>query len=243
MWINEDILKKLQPAIEAVRSYHRHEVVGMQKIPAEGSALLVCNHSLATYDISLLMSAIYNDTGRIGRSLIDRLFYKIPFLGETMELLGSVKGTQENAEQLLNDGHLVTVAPGGMNESIRSSANRYQIRWEGRRGFIRLAIKTGSPLILAACPKADDIFEIYANPATKWVYETLKVPIVLARGIGPTPVPKPVKLVHFLSDPIIPPEMAPTKAAFERQVTRLHKQAIKTMEKLMTEGVQYRSDS
>ena len=60
-----DLLGGVLPILQAARTYHRHEVVGMENLPKTGPALVVVNHSLATYDIVLLMTAIYTDFGRL----------------------------------------------------------------------------------------------------------------------------------------------------------------------------------
>jgi aminopeptidase N len=41
----------------------------------------------------------------------------------------------------LREGHVLGVAPGGMWESLRPRDERRQSRWEGRKGFVRLALR------------------------------------------------------------------------------------------------------
>lgn len=65
---------KLLPVVNALRGYHTHQVYGMENIPKEGPAILASNHSLATYDLIMLYGAIYEQTGRMVRPLMDRLF-------------------------------------------------------------------------------------------------------------------------------------------------------------------------
>jgi 1-acyl-sn-glycerol-3-phosphate acyltransferase len=212
----------------------------MEHLPKHGGALLVCNHSLATYDISLLLTAIYADLGRYTRPLIDRLFFKVPYLGEIMTFFGAVQGSPEAADKLLKSGELVTVAPGGMREALRPSSERYQIRWDRRFGFARLAMRANVPVILAACPRADDLYDVYPSHLTAWFYRTFRVPVFLARGIGPTPVPRPIKLVHYLSEPIMPPPWSDDEAEREPRVERFHAQLVERMHELIGEAIQHR---
>jgi 1-acyl-sn-glycerol-3-phosphate acyltransferase len=237
-----ELIESMYPIVTAIRLYHRHEVIGMQNIPKEGAALIVCNHSLATYDMSLLMAAIYAEQKRIVRSLIDHLFFKIPYLGQLMEVFGSVQGTPENAIRILKEGNLVAVAPGGMFEALRPSSQRYQIRWDRRRGFARLAMNAQVPVVLAACPKADDIYQVYPSEVSKFIYERFKVPFFIARGVGLTPLPRPVKLVHFLSEPIMPPKLSEDEKTQSARLTKFHHQLVKRMEELMAEAVRHRHD-
>ena len=235
--MDEELQLKLLPPLKALRLYHRHEVHGISLVPQKGSVIIACTHSLATYDILLLMTAIFQRYGRFPRSLIDRAFYKLPGLGELMEKMGSIVGTHENAVTLLENGEVLYLAPGGMRESLRPSDSRYQIIWGKRRGFAKLAIETGSPVVLAACPRADDIFKVYRSPLTAWIYQNFKLPFAVARGVGPTLIPRPVKLDHYLSEPIIPPPMNDDPAAFKRQIYHFHKKLVQTMNEMIKTGV------
>ncbi|MBC7533085.1 MAG: acyltransferase family protein [Oligoflexus sp.] len=223
--------------MSVLRAYHSHEVYGLESIPTKGPAIIATNHSLATYDIMLLMAAVYLHNGRMPRSLIDRAFYVVPGLGELMERLGCIIGNPDNASTLLDNGELLYLAPGGMNESLRPSTERYQVKWNRRKGFARLAIETQSPVILAACPHADDIFQVYENSLTKWFYSQFRLPFFVARGVGPTLIPRPVKLEHFLSKPMYPPKMASDPAAVKRQVYSFHKKLTQKMTEMIAQSV------
>ena len=231
---------KFYPLVRALRTYHRHEVFGLENIPESGPAIVACNHSLATYDMSLLMTAIFDERNRVARSLVDRTFFRFPGLGDFMEKVGSVQGTPENAKKLIATGELIMVAPGGMRESLRPSSERYQIIWERRKGFVKLALQTGTPIVLAACPKADDIFDNFENPLTKIMYKNFKLPLPLVRGIGPTLLPKPVKLRHFLSKPIHPPQAAQNQTDFQNQLDEFHSKIVEKMRDLMSYAINYR---
>lgn len=235
--MDEEFAIKILPLINVLRAYHSHEVYGLDRIPSKGPAIIATNHSLATYDIMLLMAAVYLHNGRIPRSLIDRAFYVVPGLGVLMEKLGSIIGNPDNAATLLENGELLYLAPGGMSESLRPSTERYQVKWNRRKGFARLAIETQSPVILAACPHADDIFKVYENSVTKWFYSQFRLPFFVARGVGPTMIPRPVKLEHFLSKPIYPPKMAADPAAVKRQVYHFHKKLMQKMTEMIAQSV------
>lgn len=228
---------RLLPLVTGIRKYHQHEVFGLDQIPNRGPVIIACNHSLATYDMILLMAAVFLKSHRQPRALIDRAFYKVPGLGNMMEHMGCIIGSQENAHQLLSNGNTLYLAPGGMRESLRPSTQRYQIRWNDRKGFARLSIETGTPIMLAACPSADDIFTVYENALTKWVYKSFKLPVALARGIGPSLLPKPVKLTHYLSKPIYPPKKKDDPAAFKRQVFNFHRRLVKEMKAMIESGI------
>lgn len=233
-FVNHDLIELLGNIALPLSLYHRHEVAGLGNIPKKGKVMIVVNHSLATYDIALLIHAIYKRSGRLARPLIDRLFYKIPFLGELMDALGCSSGSKENAQKLLDDRQMVIIAPGGMREALRPSSEKYQTKWGSRKGFAKMSLETQTPIILAVCPKADDLYKVYPSAITKWMYKNLKIPIFFARGLGPTPIPRPVKLKHFLSAPIKPPRKSKDPEKLEAQVTRYHKKIMEISSDLMT---------
>ncbi len=162
------------------------------------------NHSLATYDSGLLAAAIRAKRGRNVRLLGDRYMFKIPLFRDLAAAYGFVEGSQKNAETLLRDGELVLVAPGGMREALRPSSKKYTLDISDRKGFVRLAVRTGSPVILSVCPAADDIYHVVPSPVTEWVYNRYKLAAPLAFGAFGTVVPKAAKLVHYIHEPIAP---------------------------------------
>ncbi|MCX6117573.1 MAG: lysophospholipid acyltransferase family protein [Proteobacteria bacterium] len=231
--MNNEVLIRLAPIIAGIRAYHHHTIVGADEIPRQGSIIFAVNHSLASYDIALLMAGVYEAVNRIPRSLIDRLFYKVPGLGPVMEALGSREGTHDNAIKLLSAGEIIVLAPGGMRESLRPSSEKYKIIWSKRKGFVKLSIETQTPIMLAACPAADDMYDVAGSHVTAWAYKTFKIPLFFAKGAGISPFPKPVRLTHYLSEPIVPPKMPDDKEQFVKVVDEFHQEVCDRMQKLM----------
>ena len=224
-------IERIRPWVALLRRYHRHEVYGLEAFPRSGPVLLALNHSFASYDGVLLAAAIADATGRIPRALGDRLIFKLPGLRDVAASLGVVEGSPETAAQLLGAGEVVIVAPGGMAEALRPRGQRYEIMWEGRRGFVREAARAGAPIVLAACPRADDIFTLYDNPLTRHAYRRWRLPVPVLRGAGPSLLPRPVRLIHAVTGPIAPP---PTS-----NVVALHGQLLRRMGDLMVEAFVY----
>ena len=234
--MNEEFMLKLLPALKGLRVYHRHDVMGINHIPRRGPAIVASTHSLATYDLLLLMACIYQETGRFPRSLVDNLFYKVPGLGPVMESLGCVAGSPQNAKSLLSNGEILCLAPGGMKESLRSGKNKYKIYWQNRKGFAKLALETGSPIILAACPSADDVYDVYDTKLSSFIYKRFKLPFFIAKGLGFTAIPKPVRLKHHLSAPIYPPSWDGKKPSGV-VVDEFHAELVVKMENLLKKAV------
>jgi len=215
-----------------LRDYHRHSVVGMEHVPTTGGALLVVNHSLATYDGFLMGGQVWLQTGRLPTALGDDMIFRTPIVADWARDAGIRPASPGAGLRLLKEGHLVFLAPGGMWESLRPSREARRVRWDNRKGFCRLALKAGAPIVLAACPAADDIFRVRASRLTDRIYKRFKAPLPIARGIGPTLWPRPVKLTHYVAPAIVPPAYDPEREA--EQVDALHAEACRVMARLLT---------
>jgi 1-acyl-sn-glycerol-3-phosphate acyltransferase len=152
--------EKLRPALDFMfKRYFRVEVEGVRNIPAEGRAVVVANHSGALpFDGVMLREAIrQRHPGRNDlRWLAEDFSFYLPFLGVTLNRLGAVRACQENAERLLSKGHLVGVFPEGAEGIKKLYRDRYRLQRFGRGGFVRLCLKTQSPIVPCAIIGAEE---------------------------------------------------------------------------------------
>lgn len=236
--VHKQSVPKIIPFYNALRRYHQHDVVGLENIPRTGGALVIPNHSFATYDVVLLGAVVYEKYGRVIRGLADRLAFQVPGLKSFLYHTGMVEAGFENATRMLNQGEILGIPPGGMRESLRSHRERYQINWEGRKGFARLSIASQCPIILAACPRSDELYTIYAGEATKFIYKHFKLPAVIPVGLGGTLIPRPIQLIHYLSEPIHPPKVSPNSPEFEDEVTKFQRYVADRMKAWLAESLQ-----
>ena len=88
----------------------------------------------------------------------DFIFY-LPFLGAFMNRIGAVRACQENAERLLKQERLVGVFPEGVKGIGKLFRDRYKLQRFGRGGFIRLCLRTRTPIVPCAVIGAEE-----ANP-------------------------------------------------------------------------------
>ena len=184
--------------------YHSYQVIGASNIPKTGGVVLAATHSLASYDLFIAALVSREVLGRRLYIVGDDLMFKIAPVGAALKEIGFIGGGREQVVQRLKDGDMLGIAPGGMKESLRSSREKYQFDWSRRMGFAAVAMQAGVPVIPGVGPNADDIFTVYDNPVTPWIYRKFKVPVPIFRGIGPTPLPRPIKLVHYAGKPLIP---------------------------------------
>ena len=233
--LNHRVIELGTRALAPLRNYHQHKVVGIEHIPKTGPLILVVNHSLATYDGFFLGMAATEERGREPYGLADDLIFKIPGLKQFALSVGLVPASPAAGEALLKSGKMLFIAPGGMREALRPSEERHRVRWDTRKGFVRLAIKSGASIVLGACPRADEIYKVYENPLTKLAYSRFKVPFPVAFGRGPTFVPKAIPLTHYLAPAMAPPPY--NEATFVDDVDAFHGEIVQAMNDLMDHAI------
>jgi 1-acyl-sn-glycerol-3-phosphate acyltransferase len=152
--------EKLRPALEFLfQKYFRAEVEGIRNIPSVGRAVIVSNHSGALpLDGVMLREAIRacHPDRKDFRWLAEDFSFYLPFLGVAMNRIGAVRACPENAERLLSREHLVAVFPEGAEGIKKLFKNRYRLQRFGRGGFVRLCLKTRSPIIPCAVVGAEE---------------------------------------------------------------------------------------
>ena len=160
--------------------YFRVETEGAEGIPDEGPCLIVANHSGGPlpYDGLMLRTTVRREhpAHRELRWLAEDFVYHLPFVGTAMNRLGAVRACPENAERLLGSGRLVAVFPEGAKGIGKLYKDRYRLQRFGRGGFIRLCLRTGTPIIPCAIVGAEE-----ANPTlfrVEYMAKTLGIPFL-----------------------------------------------------------------
>lgn len=114
----------------------------------EGPALFVANHSggcLAMLE-PLLLAYRAGNPQHMPRLLLHEVMWHSP-IGAQLRDLGALRASVENADRLLEQGESVLVYPGGDREVFRPFGQRDEVQLGDRRGYIRLALRHGVPLI------------------------------------------------------------------------------------------------
>jgi 1-acyl-sn-glycerol-3-phosphate acyltransferase len=130
--------------------WFRGEVRGMGRIPEDRPVLLVGNHSGGnlTPDTIVFTLAFYTYFGveRRFHQLAHNLVLSSP-VGPLLRKYGTVAASHENARTALEAGAAVLVYPGGDWEVHRPSWHRHEVDFAGRKGFIKLALDAGVPIV------------------------------------------------------------------------------------------------
>ena len=148
---DSDYIRESLPRLWLLASlYFRGEVRNLERIPREGPVLLVGNHSGGnlTPDTTVFTLAFnaYFGVERRFYQLAHNLVLSMPALG-FLRKYGTVAATPENAQKALDSGAALLVYPGGDYEVHRPSWDRAKVDFGGRKGFIRLALEKGVPIV------------------------------------------------------------------------------------------------
>lgn len=131
--------------------YFRAEVTGFDRIPAEGPVLFVGNHSGGnmTPDSMVFMLAFntYFGVERPVYALAHALVTSWPIIGKLAGKWGVITAGPKAARAALDRGACVLVYPGGDVDAHRPWSARHEIRFAGRKGFLRLAADAGVPIV------------------------------------------------------------------------------------------------
>jgi 1-acyl-sn-glycerol-3-phosphate acyltransferase len=130
--------------------WFRGEVRGLGNIPEDGAVLLVGNHSGGNVSpdslVFTLAFSTYFGVERAFYQLAHNLVLSMPGLG-FLRKYGTVAASPENAKRALDSGAALLVYPGGDHEVHRPSWESDQVNFDGRRGFVRLALEHDVPIV------------------------------------------------------------------------------------------------
>lgn len=171
--------QRVAPLFRALyETWWRVEVQGMENVPATGRVLLVANHAggLFAYDGAMLKVAVqeHHPARRAVRPLVDDFVYNMPFVGDFMTRCGGVRACPENAERLLARDHAVVVFPEGTKGIGKPYSQRYRLQRFGRGGFVRIALRTRTPIVPVAIIGSEEIHPIVGR--WDWLARQLGLP-------------------------------------------------------------------
>jgi 1-acyl-sn-glycerol-3-phosphate acyltransferase len=186
---------------------------GLEHVPRNGPVVLVGNHSIfGILDLPLMIDGIRRGRGRFVRGLAEHAHFAVPAWRDFLVRFGAVRGTRENCRALLSAGQAVLVYPGGGREVAKRKGEAYQLIWKQRLGFARMAIEAGCPVVPFGAVGAEDAYDILIDADSpvfapvRSVVERLggrwELAWPLARGIGPTPLPRPERFYFAFGEPI-----------------------------------------
>jgi 1-acyl-sn-glycerol-3-phosphate acyltransferase len=231
-------------------NYHRAEVFGVERIP-KGRGLYVGNHSAGSMLLDSYIAgwAIYKHGGMkdVPYALAHDLVLDLPVAKQLFRPVGAIRANHENAARVFHHGHKLMVYPGGEAETFRAFRNRNKIMFDGRLGYIRLALRHDVPIIPIVGQGAHGAFIVIDE--MRWLAKLLRTDKILrvktwpltfslpwGITLGPPPLffPLPVKIrVEFL-EPIVFRDTGEDAAKDRKYVEQCARQVETAMQKALT---------
>jgi 1-acyl-sn-glycerol-3-phosphate acyltransferase len=230
----------LEPLFEFLYAvWWRVEATGTEHVPASGPALVVANHSgVLPYDGLMVQLAIRHEhpARRLCRLLALDMFALLPVLAPLLSKSGSVRASPENAERLLRQGELLGVFPEGVKGVGKRFRERYRLARFGRGGFVRVALRTGAPIIPCAVVGAEEIHPVIGK--ADWVGKPFGLPYFPLTPtfpwLGPLGVvPLPTKWSIDFGEPIDLEEHGPEGAEDPILVNRIAENVRATLQRMI----------
>jgi len=133
--------------MEIMRKYFRVQVEGLENLPKRGAAIVAPNHSgVSGFDAMVIMHEIERHLKRVPRVMTHHFWFLTKSTAIPAEKLGFVEATTENGLQQLRKKNIIVLFPEGEKGNFKPSSKAYQLQ-EFKRGFVRMALETGAPII------------------------------------------------------------------------------------------------
>ena len=241
---------RFQPVLDLLYDrYFRVETEGIEHVPSEGRALIVANHAgTFPYDGVMLKTVVRREhpAARNVRWLTeDHLFY-MPFVGSFLNRMGAVRACQENAERLLRHERLVAVFPEGAKGMGRLYRNRHKLQRFGRGGFVRLCLRTQTPIVPCVIIGAEESMPLLFR--IEYLANVLGIPYIPVTPtfpmLGPLGVvPAPTKWQFVFGEPVSFERYGPDAADDHVLVRRLTERVRATMQGMIEQAAASRRSS
>lgn len=243
-------LGRLLPYMERMARYFDAEVEGLEHVPRRGPVLLVGNHSggALTPDTTAFIAAWYRHFG-LRRALVGLAFdaaFGIPVFSTLMRRIGEVPASSRNAARALRAGLPVLVYPGGDHEVFRPWRERNRVDFNGRTGFVELALRLRVPVVPVVSHGGHDSILILTRG--EWIGRWFGVERIRTRGfpvalqfpwglssVGLPGVPLPAKITTRVLPPMDWAGLPRSAAADPAVVRRCYEEITGRMQATLSE--------
>lgn len=160
------------------------------------------------------------------RDLAASFTFKVPFYREFLLWLGNVDASGNVARKVVASGRSLFVYPGGEAEQLRSAPGKHLAYWKSRKGFVRLAVEAGIPLIPSYAFGENELYAPLpiATGLRFWVAKQFRVAVPCCWGRWWCPfLPRKVPLVAVVGPPLPVPQVDKTNTKkFDETVDEVH---------------------
>jgi 3-oxoacyl-[acyl-carrier-protein] synthase-3 len=228
------------------RHYFRLRIEGIEHVPAQGPMLLVGNHSggLVPSEGFFTALALHErfGPGRALYALAHDFLFEDPVLRTYAGRLGLLRAGHESARHAFAVGAGLLVYPGSDLDTFRTFGERNQIVLGGRKGFLKLALREGVPIVPVVTAGNHEQFVVLARGdrlarllhAHRWA-RTEVLPLVLSLPWGLTSgfvpyLPLPSQTTIAFLPPMRWPELGPDAADQPEVLERCYREVETAMQ-------------
>jgi 1-acyl-sn-glycerol-3-phosphate acyltransferase len=191
---------------EPMQRYFEADLIGLENVIEGGGQLFVGNHNGGAMapEMFLFGSAVYRRYGldTLPYGLAHEVVGRFPPFARALIPLGAVRASPQNAARIFARSRNVLVYPGGDEESMRPSSQRDQIVFAGRKGYVRLALRNGVPIVPVVAFGAHDVFVVLDDG--RWLASRLRLHELARLKVLPTVVCLPWGITLGPLVPFIP---------------------------------------
>jgi 1-acyl-sn-glycerol-3-phosphate acyltransferase len=209
-------------AAKLLQRYHRHRVLHIERLErllgGGRRVILVGNHAFDIVDPLLLLARVYERTGRVPHFIgHENGWFKVPVLRDIAARFQVIpsRRPEETARALRRDGFLMLYPGSNREAAMRSYRDEpYRLKWEGRTGFLRLALEADADIVFVAALGSDELYYQSVLPTPRALlrlanagdderYRGARLTFgLLGAHLIPGMMPLPVRITHFLSPPL-----------------------------------------
>jgi 1-acyl-sn-glycerol-3-phosphate acyltransferase len=240
-----EFVRSIVPALEAADWYFNSELRGWENVPESGPFLLVGNHSGGAQPIDLWPFFVRWVEERGAEAPLYALTYDLdfsyPVIGSRLRRMGMLPASHENARRAFESGAPVVVFPGGDYEVFRPWSERNRIEFGGRKGFVRLALSSGVPIVPMTIHGAHESTFVLTRGRKlahmggldrlhiKVFPFIWNIPLGVTPGFIPT-IQLPAKVTVQLGEPMVWPDYGPEDTSDEEVLERCYHDVTEVMQ-------------
>lgn len=160
------------------------------------------------------------------------VLHQIPLSRDVMQIYGSREVTRQAFTSALEQKQSVMLVPGGQAEMLEQHSGRKEVRvYTKHKGFIRVAIEHGTPLVPVLSFKEGELMDnVKAPMLQRWFVKNLAFPFpYFPYGRGFLPIPRKVDTTVVVGAPICVPKIASPTAD---DVDKVHAQYFAAFEEM-----------